>query len=170
MNENLDLAEILKGCPRGTKLYSPLCGEVALDSVDEDYIYYPIKANRDGLQLTFARDGRFHRKFNGECMLYPSKDQRDWSKFKAPVEKYKRVVEISRELDMLNKVVKELNDPAYTTTLRFCYTWNQTSDHGKWKPCNNMDCISKILARHTVMVIHEIQERRNQLHKEIEEL
>lgn len=88
MNKNLDLAEILKNCPRGTKLYSPLCGEVALDSVDEDYMYYPIKANRDGLQLTFARDGRFHRKFNGECMLFPSKDQRDWSKFKAPVKKF----------------------------------------------------------------------------------
>ena len=88
MNENLDLAEILKDCPKGTKLYSPLCGEVELDSVDEDYMYYPIKANRDGLQLTFARDGRFHRKFNGECVLFPSKDQRDWSKFKVPVKKF----------------------------------------------------------------------------------
>ena len=88
MNKNLDLAEILKNCPRGTKLYSPLCGEVALDSVDEDDMYYPIKANRDGLQITFARDGRFHRKFNGECMLFPSKDQRNWSKFKASVEKF----------------------------------------------------------------------------------
>ena len=34
-------------------------------------------------------------------------------------EKYKRVVEISRELDMLNEVVKELNNPDCTTTLRF---------------------------------------------------
>ena len=85
-------------------------------------------------------------------------------------EKYKRVVEISRELDMLNEVVKELNNPDHITTLRFCYTWNHTSDAGKWKPCNNMDCISEILARHTVMVIHEIQERRNKLCKEIEEL
>lgn len=85
-------------------------------------------------------------------------------------EKYKRVVEISRELDMLNKVIKVLNDPGHTTTLRFCYTWNGTSDSGTWKQCNNMDCISDILARHTVMVIHEIQERRNKLFKEIEEL
>ena len=36
--------------------------------------------------------------------------------------KYKRVVEISRELDMLNEVVKELNNPDRTTTLRFCWT------------------------------------------------
>lgn len=85
-------------------------------------------------------------------------------------EKYKRAIEIAHELHMLDKVVKALNDPDCTTTLHFCYTWNQTSDSGKWKPCNNMDCISEILARHTVMVIHEIQERRNQLFKEIEEL
>ena len=89
MNDNLNLIEMLKNCPKGTKLYSPLCGEVALDSVvDEDHMYYPIKVNRDGLQLTFARDGRFHRKFNGECMLFPSKNQRDWSKFIAPIEKF----------------------------------------------------------------------------------
>lgn len=83
---------------------------------------------------------------------------------------YKRVVEISRELDMLDRVIKVLNDPDQKTTLRFCYTWNETSDSGEWKQCNNMDGISEILARHTVMVIHEIQERRNKLFKEIEEL
>lgn len=88
MNKNLDLAEILKDCPKGTKLYSPLCGEVALNSVDEDDIYYPIKANYDGLQLTFTRNGKYHRKFNGECVLFPSKDQRDWSKFKVPVKRF----------------------------------------------------------------------------------
>lgn len=85
MNENLDLVKILKDCPRGTKLYSPLCGEVTLNSVDEDCIYYPINVDSDGLQLTFTCDGRYNRKFNGECMLYPSKDQLDWSKFNQTV-------------------------------------------------------------------------------------
>ena len=85
-------------------------------------------------------------------------------------EKYKRVVEISRELDMLNEVMAELNNPDYTTTLRFCWVWNSQVHSEQWKPCDNMDCISEILARHTVMVIHEIQARRNQLFKEIEEL
>ena len=88
MNENLDLVKILKDCPRGTKLYSPLCGEVVLNSVDEYCIDYPIEVNCDNFQLTFTRDGRKHRKLNGECMLYPSKDQRDWSKFKVSVEKF----------------------------------------------------------------------------------
>lgn len=85
-------------------------------------------------------------------------------------EKYKRVVEISRELDMLDKVIKVLNDPDHKITLRFCYTWNETSDSEKLKQCNNMDYIYEMLERYTVMVIHEIQERRNKLCKEIEEL
>ena len=85
-------------------------------------------------------------------------------------EKYKRVVEISRELDMLDKVVEELNNPIRTATLRFCWVWNSQAHSEQWKPCDNMDCISEILARHSVMVIHEIQERRNKLCKEIEEL
>ena len=71
---------------------------------------------------------------------------------------------------MLNAVVKELNNPRYITTLRFCWVWNSQVHSEQWKLCDNMDCISEILARHSVMVIHEIQERRNKLCKEIEEL
>ena len=85
-------------------------------------------------------------------------------------EKYKRAIEIAQELDMLNKVVKELNNKHCITMLRFCWVWNSQVHSEQWKPCDNMDCISEILARHTVMVINEIQDKRNQLHKEIEEL
>ena len=42
-------------------------------------------------------------------------------------EKYKRVVEIARELDMLDKVVEELNNPIRTATLRFfCWVWSKS--------------------------------------------
>lgn len=85
-------------------------------------------------------------------------------------DKYKRAIEIAHELDMLDKVVEELNNPIRTATLRFCWVWNSQAHSEQWKPCDNMDCISEILARHSVMVIHEIQERRNKLCKEIEEL
>lgn len=39
MNKNLNLAEILKDAPKGTKLWSPLCGECELVAVDENYTY-----------------------------------------------------------------------------------------------------------------------------------
>ena len=89
MNENLDLVKILKNCPRGTKLYSPLCCEVVLNSVNEYNVDYPIEVNRKNGQLTFTRDGRLYDESpDGECVLFPSKDQRDWSKFKMPVKKF----------------------------------------------------------------------------------
>ena len=88
MNEKLDLGEILKDCPRGTKLYSPLCGEVVLNSVN-NYANYPIEVNHNNSKLTFTRYGRLYDEFpDGECVLFPSKYQRDWSKFKVPVEKF----------------------------------------------------------------------------------
>ena len=88
MNENLDLVKILKDCPRGTKLYSPLCGEVVLNSVN-NYANYPIEVNHNNSKLTFTRDGRLYDELpDSECVLFPSKDQRDWSKFKIPVQEF----------------------------------------------------------------------------------
>ena len=88
MNEKLDLVKILKDCPRGTKLYSPLCGEVVLNSVN-NYANYPIEVNHNNSKLTFTRYGRLYDEFpDGECVLFPSRYQRDWSKFKAPVKKF----------------------------------------------------------------------------------
>ena len=88
MNENLNLAEILKDCPKGTKLYSPIYGDVELVDVSQDNVPYPIKTktnpNSDGMfsTVSFTKDGRIFVEHNGECMLFPNEEQRDWSKFK----------------------------------------------------------------------------------------
>lgn len=84
----LDLVEILKNCPKGTKLYSTIHGEVILDRVDDIDIYYPIVVKYNDSQIEFTSDGRYYIEYDGECVLFPSKDQRDWSKFKVPVEKF----------------------------------------------------------------------------------
>ena len=84
----LDLVEILKNCPKGTKLYSIIHGEVILDRVDDIDIYYPIVVKYNDSQIEFTSEGKYYIEYDGECVLYPSKDQRDWSKFKVPVEKF----------------------------------------------------------------------------------
>lgn len=84
----LDLVEILKNCPKGTKLYSIIHGEVILDRVDDIDIYYPIVVKYNNSQIEFTRDGKYYIEYDGECVLFPSKDQRDWSKFKVPVKKF----------------------------------------------------------------------------------
>lgn len=91
MNENLDLVEILKDCPKGTKFYSPIYGDVELIRVRKnDDGDYPIEVKTsDGSIDNFVKDGRTYIGFDGECTLFPSKEQRDWSKFKVKSNKPK---------------------------------------------------------------------------------
>ena len=89
MNENLNLLEILKDCPVGTKLYSTIYGEVTFNKIKEDQ-GYPITFtinNREDI-ISVASDGRHLLDFDGDCTLFPSRDQRDWSKFKPKKPKF----------------------------------------------------------------------------------
>ena len=83
MNENIDLTKILKDCPKGFKLYSSVHGEVQFR-----YIYngdFPIVVElSDSSDVDFTKDGKLYLSYDGECALFPSKEQRDWSKFTAP--------------------------------------------------------------------------------------
>ena len=80
MNENLNLVEILKDCPKGTKLYLTTLGEVEFCQIDAGI--YPICVKHKEIGDTLlTREGKAYNRFNGECLLFPSKDQRDWSKF-----------------------------------------------------------------------------------------
>lgn len=87
MNENLNLVEILKDCPKGTKLYSTIYGEVKLCSVIEKCQYPIIFTEITGYTNKVTADGRHLVDYNGECTLFPSKEQRDWRKFTAPWDK-----------------------------------------------------------------------------------
>ena len=78
MNENIDLTKILKDCPKGTKLYSSIFGEVYFKEIRSDD-EYPIVTTKD----TFTKEGLYRAYSDGECILFPSKEQRDWSKFTA---------------------------------------------------------------------------------------
>ena len=87
MNENLDLTKILEGCPEGTKLYSTVNGEVIFQNVASFSCDYPITAkaynkNKNSMKnACFTKDGTYMLDYDGECVLFPSKEQRDWSKF-----------------------------------------------------------------------------------------
>ena len=87
MNENIDLTKILKDCPEGTKLYSTIFGEVTFCHIDENDMY-PIKV-MTGKKCNgkVSANGKHYVEFNGECTLFPSKEQRDWNKFTAPWQK-----------------------------------------------------------------------------------
>ena len=76
-NENLDLTKILRV---GDKVYSPICGECEVTSFENGSIW--VHTSKSKIQLDFGPDGRFM--CNGEPLLFPSRDCRDWSKFERP--------------------------------------------------------------------------------------
>ena len=79
------IAELLKDCPKGTKLYSPLFGEVEFAEVmDTDYV--PIRVMKRGYGLRFDEYGRYmgNEYPDSECLLFPSKDCRTWEEWKVP--------------------------------------------------------------------------------------
>lgn len=91
MNENLNLYTILKNVPKGTKLYSPLFGEVEFYKFDNGN-FPVVTLDTQRFERSFCINGKYYEKDDfpdAECMLFPSKDQRDWSKFKAPAQKVK---------------------------------------------------------------------------------
>ena len=75
----INIAEILKDCPKGTKLYSPICGECRLIKI-YDGLGFDVINDTDDV-FNFSYDGRYN--LNGECCIFPSKENRDWNTFRS---------------------------------------------------------------------------------------
>ena len=147
MNENLNLVEILKDCPEGTKLYSTIHGEVTLITSNDTSQHYPISVRvNDKTVGIFTSEGKLLNKFDGECILFPSKTQRDWSKFTAPWHKKDKFD--PKTLKPFDKVLVrnfiiskwrcehfsyfdngELNPYMTTTSYTFCIPYNDETKH-----------------------------------------
>ena len=83
MEKKINIAEILKDCPQGTKLYSPIFGDVYLDKIRQHLAIVVTTDKEQGdFKEEFLYDGRYG--MNGECMLFPSKDKTTWEGFQRP--------------------------------------------------------------------------------------
>lgn len=109
----LNLIEKLKDCPKGTKLYSPIFGEIEFFAIDE-FSSYPITVEaRDNYgnkySKSFTKEGFYVVNYSeNEQLLFPSKENRDWSTF-------------------INKADLEINTP--------CVVFDRIQDNGKpYKP------------------------------------
>ena len=82
--QKLNLCEILKDCPKGTKLYSTVLGYVIFQGIVEGAVYPIVVSCENGVNEDFTADGKMFIDFDGECTLFPSKEQRSWTDFIAP--------------------------------------------------------------------------------------
>lgn len=77
MEAKLNIAEILKDKPKGTKLYSPLFGDVHFSDINNSIIY----VSQHNSIASFYKDASYFKFEEAEPLLFPSKEMRDWSKF-----------------------------------------------------------------------------------------
>lgn len=88
MKKNLNLVEILKDVPEGTELYCTLYGKVTLKGVFPNDDFPITVISEQGRIEAYQKNGKYFCGYDdAECMLFPSKDQRDWSKFVPPLKK-----------------------------------------------------------------------------------
>ena len=146
MNENLNLIEILKDCPNGTKLYSPIYGDVELVCVLQNIgIEYPIqtKISDDAID-SFTNDGRMFAEYKGECMLFPSREERNWSNFNHKKQKFdpkslqsfdKVLVRNHSErwrVQSFSNIIEDNEDYRYfciNNVYRYCIPYNDDTKH-----------------------------------------
>lgn len=139
MNENLDLTKILEECPEGTKLYSSIFGEVVFICIDRESPSYPIliKVSFEPKWRNLTKQGKLYAAV-GECTLFPSKEQRDWSKFERFWDKPKVERFDPKTLQPFDKVLVRDEDCYWTADLfshiddslgRVCCSWYS------WKQC-----------------------------------
>lgn len=83
MENKINIAEILRDMPEGTKLYSPMFGKCKLGEVSNDKEYQiSVYIGGDQAFRTFTKDGCYFSNIEGsECVLFPSSKMRCWSKF-----------------------------------------------------------------------------------------
>ena len=152
MNENIDLTKILKGCPEGTKFYSSDFGEVAFFKVaSHDWEWYPIRLRYHSKVcsqpqiISLTKKGQNVYGYDGECTLFPSKEQRDWSKFVRFWDKPKKEKFDVNTLQPFDKVlVRDYLNECWnvdvfgfilnnyircTTTWRYCIPYNEETKH-----------------------------------------
>lgn len=78
METKINIAEILKDKPKGIRLYSPIFGECSFQRIQNETDEICVKKHNNLMDL-FSSKGLYN--ILGECLLFPSKEMRDWNKF-----------------------------------------------------------------------------------------
>lgn len=82
MENKINIAEILKDCPKGMKMYSPIYGKVELQKVSSNSVYSIMTTTSIDRSGSFTSEGRLYEKYpSAECLLFASSKMRDWTKF-----------------------------------------------------------------------------------------
>lgn len=114
METKINVAEILKDKPEGTKLWTDMFGEVTLYVVTDTCDAFQVKHHNK--EPWFDKNGKMHKE--GVLCIYPSKSMRDWEKFAWK----KGDVLVNKDKDV-HVIFEEFEDDTYETFLCKHYLW-----------------------------------------------
>lgn len=115
METKLNIVEILKDKPKGTKLYSPLFGDVYFSDINNSTTY----VLHNNSTASFYKDARYFKFEEAEPLLFPSKEMRDWSKFA-----WKKGDVLVNNDTSTHIIFKEFQDDTYKTFIGNYYFEN----------------------------------------------
>lgn len=117
--KDIDIYEILKDEKRGSELYTPICGRVWHSGIanDKDSAKAIWTEDEDGREHFFDKNGKVSKE--GEVLLFPSKEMRDWSKF---FKKGDVLVSKDREVHI---IFEKFEDDAFTKFRGKHYLWKE---------------------------------------------
>ena len=129
--EKLDLTKILKNCPKGWKFWSSIFGEVEFEKIEGSISIVNLKyvnVKKNNVTWSFYSDATFPigNIKSDEILLYPSKYQRDWSKFTAPW--YKKEKFDSKTLKPFDRVLVR-DSKAYKWKCEHFSYFNEGNDY-----------------------------------------
>ena len=120
MNENIDLTKILNDCPEGTVFWSDDYGEVQFYSIKESFDKPILTKRADESIASYTKEGWCSVAFPANCLLWPSKDCRDWSKFTAPW--YKKDKFDPKTLKPFDKIIgRDIDYQEWSIEIFSCY-------------------------------------------------
>lgn len=108
MNENIDFTKILENCPVGWEFWSDNYGKVRFKCINKSYDRPIFVKRTDGGNAYYTKEGWCSKDFSASCLLWPSKDCRDWSKFTAPWHKKEKFN--PKTLKPFDKVLVQCNN------------------------------------------------------------
>lgn len=117
--KDIDIFEILKDEEYGTELYTPICGRVWYSGManDKDSAKAIWTEDEAGREHFFDKNGKIDKE--GEILLFPSKEMRDWSKFFK-----KGDVLVHRDGD-IHVIFEGFKDNRYTMFKSKHYLWKE---------------------------------------------
>lgn len=121
MKEKINIAEILKDKPQGTKLYSSACGKCELKEADDKSFKVSFYSSKFGFmnggEGYLDKNGKLYD--DGECVVFPSKKMRDWEKFSWK----KGDILVSK--DNVHIIFEKFEDDTYTRFKGKHYLWKE---------------------------------------------